>query len=857
MIPPIFEQALEHHQAGRLAMAEALYRQVLSLDPNHAGAWHFLGVIAHQAGRNEVALHLIHRALALDPNQPEAHSNLGEVYRMLGRFGEAEASYRRALELAPNQSVAENNLGTALKAQGRLEEAEAAYRRALGIDPGDAFAYYNLGTVLVEQSRPAEAITAFQQALQIRPEFAEASNNLGGAFVGVGDIEAAVAAYRRALQSSPDHAEAHNNLGVALARQGKFEEAIGAHLRSLELRPDNAVAYGNLGNALHDSGRLQEAEATYQRALQLQPNYPEAWNSLGATLTGLGRFDEAADMSRRAIACLPTFASAYNNLGVALAKLGQFDEAIAVFTRALELDPAGAVIHNHLGMALADRGRLREAADAYRRALEIQPSYSKAHNNLGTVLAGTGKLDEAIAEYRLALEIRPGQGEIYSNLGGALKDVGRHEDGLAMLRQAVALQADSPRVHSNLVYALNFDPGQDDANLAAEQARWNRNFCTPLRPSIATHLNDPDPGRRLKIGYVSPDFRSHPVSWFFASLLEAHDREHYQIYCYADVRRSDSITRRLRAAADVWRESLKFTDTQLAECIRADGIDILVDLAMHTEDNRLPAFARKPAPVQVSWLAYPGSTGVETIDYRFTDAHLDPPGSERPGPGGKPVLLPNAWCCYTPILDFPPVGPLPAEKEKVITFGSLNQFGKLHRELLLAWAELLGNVPNSRLLIVCRAGEAQERTRAFFEEQGIAPTRVELIAPAPWRDFVSLLGSVDIALDSHPCNGLTTTCHALWMGVPVITWAGATAVSRAGSSLLHAVCLPELVAHSREEYLHLAAQLAHDLPRLQALRATMRDRMQNSPLMDAPRFARNAESAYRTMWQAWCVRPQQ
>jgi predicted O-linked N-acetylglucosamine transferase (SPINDLY family) len=434
-----------------------------------------------------------------------------------------------------------------------------------------------------------------------------------------------------------------------------------------------------------------------------------------------------------------------------------------------------------------------------------------------------------------------------------LKDVGCQEDGLAMLRQAVTLQVDSPKVHSNLVYALNFDPAQDNETLAAEQERWNRKFCEPLRSSIAPHSNEPDPGRRLKIGYVSPDFRSHAVAWFLASLLEAHDRERHEIYCYADVRRADAITRRLRPSADVWRESLQFSDVQLAECVRADGIDILVDLAMHTEDNRLPTFARKPAPVQVSWLAYPGSTGVGTIDYRFTDAHLDPPGGEQSAAlGGEPVLLPDAWCCYAPLLDFPPVGPLPALQEKAVTFGSFNQFGKIHRGLLLAWVELLRAVSDSRLLLVCPPGEAQERTGAFFEEQGIARTRVELIPPGPWPDYVRSIGRVDIALDSHPCNGLTTTCHQLWMGVPVVTWAGATAVSRAGSSLLHAVGLPELIAHSREEYLHLAAQLARDLPRLETLRATMRERMQNSPLMDAPGFARHVESAYRTMWRRWC-----
>jgi predicted O-linked N-acetylglucosamine transferase (SPINDLY family) len=314
------------------------------------------------------------------------------------------------------------------------------------------------------------------------------------------------------------------------------------------------------------------------------------------------------------------------------------------------------------------------------------------------------------------------------------------------------------------------------------------------------------------------------------------------------------VTRQLRQSADVWREVSDFSDFELAECIRADGIDILVDLAMHCPGNRLPVFAHRPAPVQVSWLGYPGSAGMEAIDYRLTDERMDPMGQEDCGAGEEVVRLADSWCSYAPIAEFPPVGPLPAARSGTVTFGSFNEFRKIHEGLVHCWARLLEVSPESRLLMICPKGQCQDRTRALFAAHGIPQERVELIEPLSWPDFIRLFARVDIALDSFPCNGMTTTCHALWMGVPVVTLAGRRAMSRAGDSLLHAMGLPEWVARSEEEYIRIATERAADLPRLAELRATLRARMQVSPLMDGPRFARNVEAAYRTMWRRWCAR---
>jgi predicted O-linked N-acetylglucosamine transferase (SPINDLY family) len=315
------------------------------------------------------------------------------------------------------------------------------------------------------------------------------------------------------------------------------------------------------------------------------------------------------------------------------------------------------------------------------------------------------------------------------------------------------------------------------------------------------------------------------------------------------------MTERFRAQAGSWRNTIGVSDARLAEMIREDEVDILVDLAMHTAGNRLPVFARRPAPVQVTWLGYPGSTGLRSIDYRLTDPRMEPPGEEPAWSAERPVRLPDCWCCYQPADESPGIHALPASSADGVTFGSLNNFTKVHDGVLALWARVLMAVEESRLVMLCPEGRARDRVRAFFEARGIAKERVELVGFLPRREYLSLYQRIDIGLDPFPFNGMTTTCDALWMGTPVLTLPGEMPASRAGLSLLSSVGLAEFAASSEERYVRLAVELARDLPRLADLRATMRARMLASPLMDAPRFARNVESAYRSMWQAWCAGP--
>ena len=749
-IPRAFQIALQHHQAGRLAEAEALYRQILAAQPDHAEALHHLGVIAQQVGRHDLAVEWIRQATILHPINPVAHSNLGEALRSLGRFNEAMAACRRALELNPNYPNAYLNLGNALRDGGQLEEAITEYRHALGV--------------------------------------------------------------------KPDYAEAHNNLG----------------------------------NALRERGQLDEANAACRRALDFKPDYPEALINLGAVLAGQNELDDAMAALHRALELKSDYPKAHLNLGIVLREQGQIDEAIAAFRRALELSPDYAEAHNNLGIALRERGRFDEAVAACRRALDLKPGYPEAHIQLANALWKRGQLDEAIAAYRRAFELKRDVPEAYNNLGNALKDQGELDEAIAAYRHALRLKPEDAWTHSNLIYALHLHPACDARAISDEQGRWNRKFCDPFKRFVLLHANDRAVARRLRIGYVSPDFLDHAVGRYALPLFEHHDRERFEILCYSGAVQTDGMTERLRALAHGWRSTVGVPDARLAEMIREDKVDILVDLTMHAADNRLPMFARQPAPVQVTWLAYPGSTGLPSIGYRLTDAQMDPPGERPAWSAEEPVRLPDSWCCYHQAEDSPEINALPAWSAKGLTFGSMNNFAKVNEGPLALWVRVLEAVQGSRLLMLCPEGRTRERVQGFFGARGIAAERLELVGHLSRRDYLRRYQRIDIGLDPFPCNGMTTTCDALWMGVPVVTLPGETPNSRAGLSLLSTVGHRELAASSEEDYVRIAVELAGDLQRLADLRATLRPRMLASPLMDAPRFARNVEAAYRKMWREWC-----
>jgi predicted O-linked N-acetylglucosamine transferase (SPINDLY family) len=668
-----------------------------------------------------------------------------------------------------------------------------------------------------------------------------------------GRLQQAEQLYRQILAQQPEHPLAIHNLGLIAHQVGRNDVAVDLIRRAIALRPNYPEAHSNLGVALKDQGQLDEAIAAYRQAVALKPDYAEAYNNLGNALENKGQLDDAIAAFRQAIALKPDYAEAHSNLGNALVEKGQLDDAIAVYRRAIALKPGYTEAHSNLGNALVEKGQLDEAIAAYRQAIALTPNSPEARNNLGVALKDQGRLDEAIVAYRQAIALKPNYPEAHSNLGVALKDQGRLDEAIAAYRQAIALKPNYAEAHSNLIFVLHYDPAHDGAKIHEEHRLWNERHAKPLSKLIQPHTNVRDPTRRLKIGYVSPDFSAHPMSRFLMPVIEHHDRTKVEVYCYANVRRPDETTARFRELADAWRNIAGVSDEQVAEQVRQDQIDILLDLAMHTSGNRLLVFARKPAPVQVTWLACPGSTGMDAIDYRLTDRFLEPPGTSDSFSTETSIPLPDCWCCYRPLATAPPVSPLPAPDAGLVTFGCLNNFCKVSAQALTCWCAVMREIPASRLLLHASQGSHRQAARELLSREGVNPDRLSFVDRLPAEEYLRLYHQIDIALDPFPYSGGTTSCDALWMGVPVVSLSGAMAAGRQTATLLHNIGLSELLADSQERYIEIAKDLARDLPRLSQMRAGLRQRMQASPLMDEPRFTRNVEAAYREMWRQWCA----
>ncbi|MGD0768650.1 MAG: tetratricopeptide repeat protein [Tepidisphaeraceae bacterium] len=785
------EAAMLHHRAGRLADAEKIYRQVLVDLPDQSDVLHLLGMLSGQTGKVDAGIELVSRAIGIKPNSAAYYDSLAKLLKSCGKIDEAIAAYREALKLNPDFAEAHNNLGVALRASGQLEAANAAFGEAIRIKPAFAEAHSNLGNGHVKARRFDEAVAACRQAIALKPDYGDAFNNLGIALSGKGSIDEAIATYRKALQINPNHVEALNNLGIVLREAGSLDDSVAAHRRALELRPEYAEAHNNLGNTLRSLGRLTQSVAAYQRAVDIKPAY----------------------------------AAAHNNLGVALWETGRHADAIAECLTAIELNPDFAEAHNSLANILRDQGDLDRAVEHYHRALQLNPLYAEAHGNLAVALKDQGRLEEALGHCRRAIEIRPDHA-----------------------------------AHSNLIYLLHFHTNADPPAILREQTDWAGRHAEPLRREIRPHGNAPQCDRRLRIGYIAPYFRRHVVGLNVLPLLREHNHERFEIFCYSDVIQGDSLTEQCRGYADCWRDIVGMTDRRVAETIRADKIDILVDLSLHLACNRLLVLARKPAPVQATFAGYPAGTGLSTIDYRITDPLLDPPDADRSDYVEKPMRLSSSFWCYdepamTAGLDaIPQVNPLPARSAGYVTFGCLNNFCKVNDGVLQLWARVLRGVPKSRLLLLAPKGQTRRRTADRLAKLGVSADRIEFADHQQREQYLQVYHGIDVGLDTTPYNGHTTSLDSLWMGVPVITLAGAWAVGRAGLSQLSNLGLHELAARTPEEYVRIAVELAADMDRLGQLRSELRQRMRRSPLMDAPRFARDVESAYRSMWTAWCGR---
>lgn len=564
-----------------------------------------------------------------------------------------------------------------------------------------------------------------------------------------------------------------------------------------------------------------------------------------------GDLAKGESICRQILAQQPQHSEVVNLLGAIAMKRGDCNAAIGYFDVSLQMDPGQSYVHCNRALALQALQRLPEAVEAARKATELSPDFPQAHNHLGLMLLATGQAEPAITEFQRALEINPDFADGFNNLGNAYKDMGDIGKALANYREGAMLDPDSIFLQGNLLMALHYDMDADAPAILAAAKKWAARFAEPMVGTWRPFENDPDPDRVLRIGLVSPDFRWHPVGRFLMPWLTHFDRSRLQVVCYADVVHPDGATQRLRGDATEWRNICGVPDAMLAEQIRADRIDILIDLSLHSCGNRLLLFALKPARVQATYLAYCSTSGMSAIDYRLTDPYLDPIETAETDAmySEKTIRLAHTYWCYEPSIGTLPITPLPALANGHITFGCYNNFCKISPATWEAWRRLLLAVPNSHLRVHARPGAHRQANQRYLAEAGIEENRIEFVDTLPPDQYLQQYQQTDIALDPFPFNGGTTTCDAIWMGVPVVTLRGHTAVGRAGASILSNLKLEELIAEDIEQYISIAANLAGDLQWLSKLRESLRDRMKQSPLMDSIGFARDMEIALRQMWQ--------
>ena len=787
-------------------------------DPADPLAHAMLGQTLHERGDLGAAGTCYRQALALDPSSMNVLAQLGSVEQGLGNPAMAVECYQLALQAAPSLHELYPSLASALHAAGRYEEATAAWSKALRLLGDEPVLHYARSESLRASGRLGEALNATERVIKAAPDDPAALVQRASLQMALGKLHDSALNYGKALLTDPDHLDAHIDFAVVLHELGLTDEAI-AHLHdALRIDPQSHLAAGNLGGLLIEQGRYEDALPWLRHALDIRPDFASALNNVGTALQALGDNPGAAHHFRAAIAVDNSHIDAYRNLSIVLYRMGQYRDALENSAAALSLAPDDPDLLLNLANAQAAMGQPARSVPNLRKAAKLRPKAADIHSNLAHFLSHLGQTDEAITLWHKAIELEPGFADAYSNLLFCL-------------------------THTDLDPAVTLAVQQGFAAQFERVEHW-----------IKTHETDANPDRRIRLAFISGDLYSHAVANFIRPVFEQlrHDAS-LELVVYYTNSLHDSMTDALRSHVPLWRDVAHLSDDALDARIRADRIDVLIDLSGHTGHNRLTVLARKPAPVQVTWIGYPGTTGLAAMDYFLTDPHLLPPGRFDAQYSERIAYLP-ASAVFKPADEEIEVGALPALQNGYFTFASFNRANKINDDVMQLWAQVLLAVPGSRLLLGALADASQEATlRSGFRAAGIADERLECHLRADMRDYLALHQRVDLCLDTFPYTGGTTTLHGLWMGVPIVTMPGASTPSRTSTAILSHLGLNDFVADTPEQFVTTAAAWAGKVEELAALRATMRERMRASALLQPDRLAGNLSAMVRLMWRRWCA----
>lgn len=663
-----------------------------------------------------------------------------------------------------------------------------------------------------------------------------------------GDLAEAERLYRSILHKVPAHAPTLCNLGALCVRTEKLDEAAKCYSMCLAANPGYPDAHFNFGNLYRRVGRYRDAVAQYQDCLKGNPSHASAYFNMGLSLIALGELAAAAESFRQTVAIEPSYADAHNRLGDLMLRMGRVNDGIEHFRTYIALKPDDPRGYNNLGLAYTNAGKLNDALEILKKSLALNPNYPDANNTIALTYEALGQKDDAARHFREAVRLNPQFADAWSNLGTNLTEQGRVEEAILALRKSLEIRPQAAPIFSNYLLTLNYSSNLEPEAITAEHRAFAARFApnTPQAPVTS----DPDPERRLRIGYLSADFRQHTVAGFIELLLTHHNRDRFHVTAFANVPRPDDVTTRLQKLADRWRFINGLSDEQIAAMILADKIDILIDLSGHTAGNRLLALALRPAPIQALLFGYPNTTGLEAIDYRITDAISDPPGKTEQFSTEKLLRLEGLAWAYQPQTDVPTVAPLPSLNSSTFTFGCLNNAAKLSDACLATWVKLLQAIPNSRLILLAgQSTSGADRLRQVFTDAGIPADRLELLTRVPKREYFETYSRCDLALDPYPYNGGVTTVDALWMGVPVLTVAGTSYVSRQGVAILTHVGIPEFAADTPEHMIELAKIWAANREMLADIRLGLRSQVSRT-IADGRLYISGLESALRGAWKS-------
>lgn len=856
------QQAITHHQAREFPQAEHLYQAILRTQPHHADANHNLGVLAVNVHKPLEALPFFKTALETNPQQRQFWLSYIETLVETEQFALARAVLAQGQSfgldgkevvqlaqrlVAPSKAELEA-LATCFN-QGDYLHAETLARDLMARFPSHGIAWKALGAVLQNLGQLPEALKVSQTAVELSPYDAEAFYNLANIFKELSRLDDALNSYQQAIALKPTDADIYNNLAITFHELGRFEAAVTHYQQAITLKPDHAEAYLNLSSSLKALERLEEAKYSCQQALAIKPDYAQAYNNLGIIFADLGDLAASEQSYRQALVINPDYADVHNNLGITLKNLGRYQEAEHCHRQTLVIQPNHVEAYNNLGIVLRDLGRLPEAEQCYRRAIAIAPEYADAHSNLGVTLVAANRLHEAEACYRHALSLKADSIEANLNLGNVLKDQGRFEEAEQSYLTSLKIKPTLTTALANLLYVHNYTAHHSPASRLIEAKRYGELVAKKVRQKFSTWHCEAQP-QRLRIGLVSGDFREHVVSHFLENFLSHVDSSKIELVAYSNYAKADKVTERLQAYFAQWKTIFSLNDEQAAQCIHNDAVHILIDLSGHTAHNRLLVFAHKPAPLQVSWLGYWATTGLAEMDYILADEVGVPAQNQWHFLEKVHYLADTRLCFSAPQVELA-VTPLPALTNGYITFGCFQNLSKVTDSVLVVWGQILAQLPNARLRFQSkqlRDKQVAEALYARLARYGIEAARVKLHAASSREVYLYAHGQVDMILDTFPYTGGTTTCEALWMGVPTLTLAGETLLARQGASLLSAAGLPDWVADNEASYIKQAVVFANNFNQLAVLRNGLREQVLASPLFDGQRFAKNFEN---TLWKLW------